>query len=83
MPLFYLTIRYLRKDPPLRIQIEFLEVRSHVFLDVLDDVDVIDVFSLFSPSALAGRSSRALIDSDTRSASAFTFKNFNSNVLTY
>ena len=49
MSLYYLTIRYLRKDPPLRIQIE-----------------------LFSPSALAGRSSRALIESDTRSASAFT-----------
>ena len=44
---FFLTIRYLRKDPPLRIQIEFLEVRSHVFLDVLDDVDVIDVFRCF------------------------------------
>ena len=47
MSLYYLTIRYLRKDPPLRIQIEFLEVRSHVFLDVLDGVDVIDAFRCF------------------------------------
>ena len=47
MSLYYLTIRYLRKDPPLRIQIEFLEVRSHVFIDVLDGVDVIDAFRCF------------------------------------
>ena len=44
---FYLiTIRYRQTSQPLRIQFEFLEDQSRVFL-VLDDVGEIDVFLVF------------------------------------
>ena len=45
--LLNITIRYRQTSQPLRIQFEFLEDQSHVFL-VLDDVGEIDVFLVFA-----------------------------------